>query len=621
MKKCVLFASLALVVFASGAFASDISPARSLRAIDLDLKAGNLDLDLATVYKVYAFFEQSSLPRRYHRFIREGDHFTCATTFLLRLRNTLPKLSPEARREIRSVLPYALDSGLEFDDTPPEKGGAKALADYPNAYYTSNVHYTDHFAVRWGDGFDWDADASVTLAEFEDILEYVWQTEVVDMGYPAPYQSDQYYTDFYIGNSGDASPNIDFSGAYTTLYYEYDTMSHVVFHPTIFHYEGAVQEVSAHEFFHVLQFGIALTACPHYMFSENDASIWTVEATAVWTEDYVYDDVNAYVYFVDEHMAKPEETLLSCEGVMDYGRSIFYKYISENWGGWQAVWEIWNECHGNLFLSVDSYLGEEGASMVEAFPEFAQKVLLRDFEDGNLFDSVSIHASFSNYPVDRDFSGVCLPQSWGANYLKFYPGEDDTLNFRFSGDDKYQNRTVKWDVSALKMRSNGTYEVEKLNDGNSNQGTLTITGVGTEWNTVNIIVAPMVDYMEANVAGIAFTLEAREGWDPFPDDDADDDTGGESDISCLDLLTAIYVTCEFQILSGSDVLAAQEALDLCEEDDGPWDCLKSCSDESDSCDQYADCALGQCGVTFKGDSSSGGDDDDDDGGCGCSCPF
>ncbi|MCZ7582140.1 MAG: DUF6055 domain-containing protein [Deltaproteobacteria bacterium] len=373
----------------------------------------------------------------------------------------------------------------------------------------------------------------------------------------------------------------------------------------------------AHEFYHVLQFTIALGGCWQYMFSDGDGSSWAVEATATWAEDEVYDDVNAYRYFVDEHMARTEETLNSTDGALAYARSIFFKFISENWGGRQALYDIWNTCNGNLFNSINVHLLGEGSSMKEAFPDFVRRVLQRDFEEGNLYDDVSLHGNYASYPVNQEITGSRTPQSYGANYLKFQPASSERLNFRFEADDQYQGRSIAWVVSLILERSNGSYEIESILGGAKaeSEGEISIDGVGSEWSKITMMVVPMVDIVTENIGGITYTVQATEGDDPFvgdDDDDDDDDAGGEQ--SCDDLVSDIYFGCDFAIEDSGGDLSGDEAYAMCTDDNGPWDCLYECADVVGSCDEFDACAAEMCKVTLSSTAGGGDDDDDDDDG-------
>ncbi|MCL4234300.1 MAG: matrixin family metalloprotease [Deltaproteobacteria bacterium] len=114
--------------------------------------------------------------------------------------------------------------------------------------------------------------------------------------------------------------------------------------------------------------------------------------------------------------------------------------------------------------------------------------------------------------------------------------------------------------------------------------------------------------------------------DWYPDDDAgdddDDDDGAADDDgenlgnigSCADLLNVLYGSCDFEIVSGSDTVEPQDAYDLCEAGQGPWECIYACSNHSavNDCATFRACMTQSCDVSVV--SGVSGDDDDDDGG-------
>ena len=131
------------------------------------------------------------------------------------------------------------------------------------------------------------------------------------------------------------------------------------------------------------------------------------------------------------------------------------------------------------------------------------------------------------------------------------------------------------------------------------------------------------------------------GSGPGDDDDDDDDTTDDDDDSssddddssgnddddvepgdmvenCSDLMDLVYSTCDFQfIISGSKV-SGSGGYDMCQANDGPWDCIFTCANHDlvSSCDDLLDCLSDRCDLSV---STGSGDDDDDDGGSSGLC--
>ncbi|MCL4236128.1 MAG: hypothetical protein KJ042_16605 [Deltaproteobacteria bacterium] len=414
MKLRILTCVLVLAC-SSIALASTYSPEDTVAAVETDERAGLLDFDTATLYKSYAFFAPDRLPPAYRQVASDPLHHECATGFLLKLGSDLERVSPAVRDEIRAIAPNIPDfTRLPVASRP--KSAITALADFPDGYTPPNVYYTEHFALRYGNGASYTNDE---LQDLGDIMEEVWAIEVDDMGYNAPYLSDEYFTDVYVGNSGNGAPTINFQGAYTTIYNSWpDTMAHIVMWPDILDYESSFKDIMSHEFYHVLQFQIALTGCFEHM--SGSGSDWAVEATATWAEDEVYDDINNYAYFVDYHMENVEQTIFafSSGAPIQYSRAIYFKFLSENYGGRDALHHIWNDCHSNIWYSVDGYLTDyESTTAFDTFPEFTRRTLFRDYEEGNLYDSPYVLDHINDYPSAELYDSGKLPERQAARQL------------------------------------------------------------------------------------------------------------------------------------------------------------------------------------------------------------
>ncbi len=405
MNRIFMLAIGIVLALSVAAQAFELSPDKSARVIRDDFDAGLIDSETQLVYRAWAFFDPISLPQKYRREGNVGDHFSCATSILLEMHKALPNLSGWAKEEIERLLAKTPARKVRRNEAPLV--AADERIDYPDAVILPNFEYTEHFAIRWGDDFTFN---SGDLERLVEIVENVWDVEVNQMGYTKPWNSNTYYTDVYVGNSGDGAPEIDFQGAYTTLYHnnlaDPDNMSYMVFWDEIFHHESSTQDIFSHEFFHVCQFQIALAGCYGHMVC--DACIWAVEGSAVWAEDEVYNDVNNYMQYVWYYMFEPEITLFSGNGVDPYARVIFFKYISENWGGRDALYTIWNECHTDIVFSIQGFLSDQGLTLEEAFKEFAVKNLFSDYEEGASYSTPNIFRRFSNYPQDELFeSPLC----------------------------------------------------------------------------------------------------------------------------------------------------------------------------------------------------------------------
>jgi hypothetical protein len=76
----------------------------------------------------------------------------------------------------------------------------------------------------------------------------------------------------------------------------------------------------AHEYNHILQFGYD---------AYQDA--WFAESTAVWMEDFVYDDVDDYLRYV-RRWVKRYDTPLTANSIKEYGSAVWAEWLARHYG-------------------------------------------------------------------------------------------------------------------------------------------------------------------------------------------------------------------------------------------------------------------------------------------------
>ena len=82
-----------------------------------------------------------------------------------------------------------------------------------------------------------------------------------------------------------------------------------------------IQTTIAHEFFHTVQLGY-----------DGWEKQWLLEATAVWMEEELFDEINDVYQYMPEWFKYPHRSLDE-EGTHAYGSYIFFEYIEQNMGG------------------------------------------------------------------------------------------------------------------------------------------------------------------------------------------------------------------------------------------------------------------------------------------------
>jgi hypothetical protein len=250
-------------------------------------------------------------------------------------------------------------------------------------------------------------------------FDTVWTTEITTLGFRPP-KSDLTSSnhgpdgriDIYLAQIGDDGfygycttddPNLDPGSGYE----HFDTSAYCVIDNDFAELGGAaaLQATLAHEFFHAVQFA--------YDIGEDT---WFMEATAVWMEDEVFDDVNDNLQYLDASpIARPRVPLDANNTAFGvYGDWIFFRFVSELFGAGgvhatdviRHMWELADDAPGGPDLyslkAVAMAVKAAGMPFRELFAEFGMSndVAPAVYEEGSanaypqppLADSVPVTA-------------------------------------------------------------------------------------------------------------------------------------------------------------------------------------------------------------------------------------
>jgi|TARA_Y100000031_G_scaffold45554_2_gene52066 hypothetical protein len=95
--------------------------------------------------------------------------------------------------------------------------------------------------------------------------------------------------------------------------------------------EDAIKVTATHEVYHAIQFGYDGWEMP-----------WLLEASAVWMEEEVYDDINDCYQYMKNWFAQPHRALDE-SGYHWYGSFIFFEYLEQHMGGTEGIRTIFDE--------------------------------------------------------------------------------------------------------------------------------------------------------------------------------------------------------------------------------------------------------------------------------------
>jgi hypothetical protein len=506
------------LILATSQIASAYDVTASLSLIEDHAAVNELSLDEKALFQAYALFDSKKLPSYLRVEGTAGPLFFCGTPAILSIRAHMDEYSPEVRTEIESYLIPKNPIGSTTSKAPKMHN--------PNGASTPNSYESEHMSIKWGNN------TTLTQQDMEqwaDIFEEVWSIQVDTWGWDPVMESDNYYIDSYLGDSGDGAPSISFSGAYTTVYFEPPYQPYMVFAQEIFYHIDSLKDVTSHEFFHTLEFTVAMdftSGCYQYM---GEDQTWGVEGGAVWAEEETYDELNGYKYYLAEYAANPHYRLPYNSGIYPYSRVIWWLYVTENFGGRDIMYNIWNDgCRGSLWRSTNYQLGQKGSDIVEEFKNFTVANIMDEYEEANTWTDFRIHKTFSSYPSEYVAEHQTLPQLFGTNYIKLLAPsskESDTLYVQFEGiEELVSGRSMEWSVQFI-AKTGATYDLTAMSVSDG-IGSAEIEGFGSDYDEIIVVISPISDEVNAT-SGADYTIEF--GTEPLTGDDDDDDDNDADD--------------------------------------------------------------------------------------------
>lgn len=192
---------------------------------------------------------------------------------------------------------------------------------------------TAHFRLHWTSQTE-DATQQAFIEQAAAVFEEVWEVQIDQLAWPPPVPDgrlggsdkiDIYFVDLEDGAYGyaaadDESLCDDCDQAFGYLVMDNDYRG---FAPDS---HGALRSSAAHEFSHLVQFGIAY-----------DAEGWAYEATAVWLEQQVYPDVDARTQYLTDFSAHPQLSVTDfrrASGGFDrsYGLYVWNVWLAQRYG-------------------------------------------------------------------------------------------------------------------------------------------------------------------------------------------------------------------------------------------------------------------------------------------------
>ncbi len=292
------------------------------------------------------------------------------------------------------------------------------------------------------------------------ILDHVWQVEIDQMGfrpppdstgnpvqsYPVYFSSMVYYglTNFDINEDIPSLPGQNYV-SYLELHKNYQDSR--------FASKGlkGLKVTAAHEFHHAIQLGYQFRW--HY---ENGYAVYPdlffLEMSSTFMEDYVYDDINDYVQYVNRLIPNLEQKSFdAADGNTEYANCLFLHLLTQKFGAsiFLNIWE--NIISYPALEAIDLTLQDYQSSFAEMYNQYAGWFYFTGdnsrsgsfFKDASLFRQLyvthydkwledplpSLHMRFNLLSLEK--SGVYLAQmssNQAGGKLNHIPNGEKVLN-------------------------------------------------------------------------------------------------------------------------------------------------------------------------------------------------
>lgn len=234
------------------------------------------------------------------------------------------------------------------DSDPTAEDAFEAPAE--GIHHHETTHFRIHFTTTGPD-----AATFAFVKQVAATFEQVWRVEITDMGWPAPVRDGDLggssLVDVYLVDLGGDAFGYAAADAVSTCG-GCDVHGYLVLDNDYAGYRpdplGALQATAAHEFLHLVHFGMAY-----------DAEGWAYEATAVWMEREVFPDADARTQYLVDFAADPALPLPDFgtdTGGFDraYGAYVWNVWLSERYGP-EIVRDAWIAGAGLSDHVVDGY--------------------------------------------------------------------------------------------------------------------------------------------------------------------------------------------------------------------------------------------------------------------------
>ncbi|MCK5148827.1 hypothetical protein KAR48_18885 [bacterium] len=210
---------------------------------------------------------------------------------------------------------------------------------------------------------------------------------------------------------------------------------------------------AAHEYFHVVQFG--------YIGRDDDHNgglddIFLMEAASTWMEDFAYDDINDYLFYLPTFFNSRNVAFDYQYGLHMYGLCIWFHYLHERLDGVQFVKEFWETLINVPALeAMDQVLGLRQLNFTDEMSRF----YAWNYMTGGRADEDIYYPEGATYPqismtldlmLSGDTSFVADVKAKAVRYYRFNREDNEVLLAVTNGQWNVDLPTTQTQLSLLR---------------------------------------------------------------------------------------------------------------------------------------------------------------------------
>lgn len=383
-------------------------PPTSFDLISRDLQQGKIDDETALEYKTFAEFDDARLPAEYHASEVGGE----AGLFMNEVVAAYPTLSAEAQA---MLAPFFI---------PPFQAGSWATQS-SNRFAQSAPSDWAFLSAAGGKARVWYKKGDAELLRKAGVVanaltNEVWPKETTLMGREPVLDSAgvQNFVVFDHYRKGWDSTFVPFGGyaGMTVPQTCSPTASIIYINPALADTGNnttiGLVETTAHEFMHALQFSysLAVNPCTEYL--------WLGEATATWSEDYIYPDHNTEWRLAKTYLRTPQLAINNTSDWRQYGEYLLLYYHTHKYNDPDAVRQAWADAE--LMDSLEAFNALGGVEPDQLAALWNQEPFETFFKDTDNLDYRVSTAVNTTLTAAGGFKEYDLPANLRAGGAHFY---------------------------------------------------------------------------------------------------------------------------------------------------------------------------------------------------------